>query len=366
VKAQYEVREQQVNLEFSRFSTRRYEDDFDVTPAEVDAYVKAHQADLKTQYDERAFLYKKLDKQARLRHIVVELDKGAPADKVDKAKKQIEQAAAKVKAGAVFAEVAGQFTGELRTKKKGGLIGWKKKGFTGFGDELDKKVFAAKKGEVVGPERTDRGFELVLVEDFREGDVPIDVAEHEMAEAEVQKEKAKERAKSDAQAVLDRVKKGEKLESIVPKEEKGGENSALPPKGTEAPKLEETGLFSRRGEIVEKIGVSKDLARRAFQLKVGEVAGPFEASGSWVIVRAKEHKDPDWKEFDKKKDELQRDFERNKWAAIVDGWSKQRCSEVKADGRISVNSDVLAYDTPGQKAPAEVMKYEPCAARMLF
>ena len=41
-------------------------------------------------------------------------------------------------------------------------------------------------GHVIGPERTERGFELVEVEHFREGDVPLAEAEKEMADDEVQ------------------------------------------------------------------------------------------------------------------------------------------------------------------------------------
>jgi hypothetical protein len=325
-------------------------------------------------------LYKKLDKQARLRHILGEVAKDAPEPEAQKAKKQIDQAAAKVKSGTPFAAVAGEASTEARTRKKGGAIGWKKKGFTGLGDALDAKVFAAKKGDVVGPERTDRGYELVLVEDFREGDVPLAVAEREMAETELARERAKQKAKADAQAVLDRVKKGEKLEEILPKDEKDndpsvkqGEKAAqrtlekLMKQMGEAPKLQETGLFSRRGDLVQDIGVSKELARRAFELKPGEVAGPFDASGSWVVVRVKEHKDPDMKDYEKRKAELEREFERTKWAQIVDGWSKQRCAEVRDDGRIRVNDEILTYEAiaPG-RGGSDKIKYEPCAGTRLF
>jgi peptidyl-prolyl cis-trans isomerase D len=381
VKADFEQRGLQVNLEYARFSPRRYEDDAEPAAADIDAYIKKHEGELKKAYEDRAFLYKKLERQARLRHMVVEVAKDAPEADVQKAKRKIDQAAARVQGGAPFATVAGETTSEARTQKRGGSIGWKKKGFTGFGDALDAKVFAAKKGEVVGPERTDRGFELVLVEDFREGDVPFAVAEREIAEGEVQKERAKDKAKAEAQAVLDRVKKGDKLEGILPKDtaKEGGEaeDGKSPQKTIEklmkqsgdAPKLQETGLFSRRGELVQDIGVSKELAKKAFELKVGETAGPFDASGSWVIVRAKEHKDPDLADYDKRKAELQREFARTKWAQLVDEWSKQRCAEVRDDGRIKVNDEILSYEgiaPPGRAGAAERVKYEPCAGTRLF
>jgi peptidyl-prolyl cis-trans isomerase D len=367
VKADFEQKGLQVNLEYARFSPRRFEDDAEVTPAEIDAYVKAHGDELKKMYEERAFLYKKVDKQARLRHILAPVEKSAPQPAVDAAKKAIDAAAAKVKSGTPFAEVAKAASGDDRTKKRGGLVGWRKKGFTGFSDALDEEVFAAqrKKGDVVGPMRTDRGFELVLVEDFREGDVPLEVAQRELAEDKVREERSRGKAKVEADAVLARVKKGEKLEDILPKqtpEEKAERSMA---KAGEAPKLQETGLFSRHGEMVQEIGVSKELAKKAFDMKVGEIGGPFEVAGGWVIARVKDHREPDMADFEKRKPELMREYERTKYAEVLDGWAKNRCAEVRDDGRIKVNEEILSYEgVLPSRNPLEKAKYEPCSARL--
>src|SRR5439155_26520759 len=68
---------------------------------------------------------------------------------------------------------------------------------------------SVKKGDLVGPERTGRGFEIIEVEGFREGDVPLADAMREIAVDEVRKQKAKDKAKADAQAIVDRVKRSE-------------------------------------------------------------------------------------------------------------------------------------------------------------
>jgi peptidyl-prolyl cis-trans isomerase D len=371
VKDDFIDRGTQVNLEYARFSTRRYEDTTEASPAEIDAYVKAHEVDLKKQFEERAFLYKKLEKQLRLRHVLIEVAKDASPATALAAKKKIEEAAVKLKSGTTFVDVAREFSSENRTKQKGGLLpGWRKKGFTGFGEAIDEKLFAAKRGDSVGPEKTDRGFELVFVEDIREGDVPVIIAEREIAESELLKQKAKSAAKAEAQAVLDRVQKGEKLERILPKSDSPEDAESGQVKGlkqpNESPKISETGLFSRRGEMVQDIGVSKELARRAFEMKPGEISGPFEVSGSWVIVRVKEHKDADLADFEKRKDELMRQATREKWASIVDSWSKQRCSEVRDQGGIHVNDEMLSYDGVLPTRGNERSKYVPCASGRPF
>src|SRR5262249_2959508 len=155
----------QVNLEYGRFPERRYEEEVaDPTPAEIDAYVKAHEAELKKQYDERAFLYKNLERQAKLRHIVVDAPKDLPQDQAEGARTKATLAIGKIKAGTPFATVAKEVSTDDRTKGRGGEMGWRKKGFTGFGDAVDKKIFDAKPGTLIGPERTERGFEIVEVE----------------------------------------------------------------------------------------------------------------------------------------------------------------------------------------------------------
>ena len=370
VKQEFEQRGLQVNLEYGRFPERRYEEDIpDPTPAEVDAYVKAHEADLKKQYDERAFLYKNLEKQAKLRHIVVDAPKQIPAEQSEAAKVKLSNALAKIKAGTPFAAVAKEVSTDERTKTHGGEMGWRKKGFTGFGDAVDKKIFDAKPGAIIGPERTERGWELVEVEQFREGDVPLADAEKEMASDEIKKQKAKDKAKAEAEAVMARVKKGEKLEAILPPEANDPNETAeekqlkaLMKKPNEPIHLQETGLFSRRGEMIQDIGISKELAKRAFELKTGEVAGPFDVGSAWVVVRVKEHRDPDLADFEKRKSEIVREYERTKWAELVDNWSKQKCTEVRDDGRIKVNTEVLEYEVGG-KSP---IAYQPCSAKGPF
>jgi parvulin-like peptidyl-prolyl isomerase len=188
-----------------------------------------------------------------------------------------------------------------------------------------------------------------------------------VAEEKIYHDRASPKVKAEADAVMARINKGEKLESILPKEDpaqKTQEN--LEARLNEAPKLQETGLFPRHGEMVQDIGVSKELAKKAFEMKVGEIAGPFEVAGGYVIVRVKEHKDPDMADFDKHKDDLLREYERQKYAEVLDTWSKQRCVEARDDGRIKVNEEVLSYEgmMPGSKTPVEKVKYEPCAARL--
>ncbi len=355
VKAGFEDAGRQVNLEFVRFSNRKYESDDEPSTVDVAAYAREHDADLKKLYEERKpLLYTKIDKQLKLRHVLVDLAKDAPADAATKAQAQVDTAKKQLDSGAPFAQVAQQHSSNDAAKKRHGLLGWKKKGQTGFGEALDGKVFAAdvKKGAVIGPVRSDRGFELVLVEDLREGDIAYEQAVIELAEQELVKSRAKDKAKADVQAALDKIKKGETLEALFPPKSDNPEHDKSPEanlaraisSANDGPSVSETGLFSRQGEMVPKVGMSKDLARRAFELPVGEAAGPFDVGGAYALVRVKEKKEPDMKDFDKRRQELEHQVAAERWAAAVGAFGKQRCVEFRDAGRIYVNEEVMAYE----------------------
>jgi peptidyl-prolyl cis-trans isomerase D len=384
VKDEFEERGLQVNLEFVKFSSRKFEADEEPAQADIEAWAKDHDADLKKLFEERKqLLYTKVDKQVRVRHVLVELAKDATPETTAKAKAQIDAAKKQIDGGAAFAKVASEASTSESNKRRHGEMGWKKKGFTGFGDALDKLVFAAEKNKIIGPERGERGFEIVLVEDVREGDVPYEAAKLELAEQELLRDRAKQKAKAEAQAALDKIKKGEKLETLFPppKDDKNDRSpeaqmAKMMAGQMDQPALKETGLISRRGELIQDIGVSKELAAKAFSLPVGEVSGPYEVGGSYVIVRVKEHKDPDMKEFDKRKTELEHEAARAKWFGAIDSFAKNRCVELRDGGRIRVNEEIVSYDGIPSAAQAQHDKklavfgkeagYTPCSSRAAF
>src|SRR4029077_8121350 len=158
------------------------------------------------------------------------------------------------------------------------------------------------------------------------GDLPFDKVKLDLADEKIREERAGALAKADADAALAKGKAdgGKTLKEIFPpKDDKAdAKPDAKPSKlaqlpDADAPRAEETGLFSRRGSregaIVEGLGVSNALTKAAFELKPGALAGPFDISGSWVVVRLKERKEPDMAEFEKKKLDMLRDAELNKW-----------------------------------------------------
>jgi peptidyl-prolyl cis-trans isomerase D len=352
VKTDFLRRGNQVNVEYVRFSTRRYESEIEPTAKEIESYATANEAKLKDLYAQRKFLYEKAPKERKLRQILVKLDPGASPEVEAAAKKKAEGLAARVKKGESFAAVARAASEDARTRARGGDLGWKRQGTTTLGPAVEDKVWAAKDGDLVGPEKAADGFYLVVAEGAREGDLPFDKVKLELAEDQLRQEMARTRAKADATAALAKAKgaSGKTLKELFPA-------PADKDKGGDVPQAEETGLFVRRGAVVEGIGTSPELAKAVFALKKDEpFAGPVEVSGSYLIAKLKERKEPDLAEFDKKKLELIREASLVKGEEVVMEWALKRCQETRAAKRITVNRDLLRYES----GPEGAVAYEPC------
>src|SRR5262249_28521959 len=146
------------------------------------------------------------------------------------------------------------------------------------------KLFAMKKGQVSDVIKTDRGFVVAKVEDFREGDLPFEAVARELAEEGLRKERAGSQGRKEGEAARTKIQGGAKLEDLFAKDEKDSdaqksENEAPKPAkdakkravgaaaaaaASDRPKLQETGLFARRGNTLEDIGVSKDAVSKVF------------------------------------------------------------------------------------------------------
>ena len=363
VRAEFEDKARQTNLEYVRFTPFRYEQELVASDADIEAWALAHEAEIKKTYEERKLLYVKQDKSAKLRRILIDVKKDASEQQVSEAKAKLTAALQSIQGGKSFAEVAMAVSEDEATKKRGGSVGWRKKATTDFGTELENKIFAAKEGEVIGPERSDRGLELVKVEGFREGDIALDKARAELGEELYRAAKGKELAQASANDAAAKLRAGGKLADLFPKDDSDAAEAQA--KGSKI-QVEETGLFPRKGDTLPGIGSSAELVKKAFTLKPGEIVGPVDVSGAFIVATLKERKEPDQVEFDKKKDELAAEFGRTKWARLMTEYARHACVAANADGKLKVNQSMIADEPPARRGSAPAIaasKYEPCKDR---
>ncbi len=375
IKTDFVKRGNQVNVEYVRFPARRYEAQVAPTAAEVEAYVKANEKKLKETYDSRKFLYEKAPKERKLRQLMVKVDAAASPEAVEAAKKKAEALAARIRKGEAFAAVAKAASEDAQSKARGGDIGWKRQGATTLGTEIETKVWEAKDKELVGPLlKGGDGWYLVQPDGTREGDIPFDQVKGELAEDQLRQERAKAKAKADAEAALAMATKtsGKSLKDLFPapadkkqdpKVETQGPLKMVMNTASDTPQAEETGLFMKRGTIVEGIGNSAELTKAVFDLKTeAPFGGPYEVAGSYVIVKLKERKQPDLADFDKRRMELLHDATMVKGEEVVEEWTQRTCVETKQEKKISVNRELLRYEA----GPEGAVAYEPCTPQMRF
>ncbi len=361
VKADFEDKGRQLNLEYVRFAAYRYAQDISPSETDIENYARAHEDELKKAYDDRKTLYQKQERNVHARRILIEVKKDATPEQLLAAQAKLQSALQTLHSGTRFADVARTVSEDAATRPRGGDLGWRKKGFTDLGADLEAKVFAAKEGALLGPERSERGLELIKIEGFREGDITLGQARSELGEELYRAATSKELAKKAADEAAAKLRAGGKLAELYPKVE-GGTSAAE----TGRPQVEETGLFARRGEVVQGIGISADLARAVWRLKPGESAGPVEVSGSLIVASLKERKEPDWTDFDKRKEELQKEYARTKWAHMMTDWSHSACVAAQSAGKLRINQDLVSVDTTARGGMAKLLgehKYEPCRER---
>ena len=377
VKSSYEFKNRQVNLEYVRFPARKYEGEVDPTADERAAYIKANEAKLKETFAQRKQLYTDVPQEARLRQILLKSkaadDAAADAAKAGEdaaLKKRADALAARIAKGEAFSKVAREASDDEDGRNRAGELGWRRKGTLGLSESDENKLFTAKAGTLVGPLKSEQGLSLFWMGGTRSGTLTFDQVKDDLAEEKLKQDKAAQLAKQKAEAALAAAKAApdKSLKDLFPGTAATADGStktaakpatgkaAAPPPVLPDARAEETGLFSRRGTVVEQIGDSAELAKAAWSLTTAApLAGPFEVAGSYVVVRLKERKEPDAAEFENKKAELQHDAELEKWNDVFTGWVKARCLEAKAAGKLRVNKTMLKYEE-GQEPPP----YEAC------
>jgi peptidyl-prolyl cis-trans isomerase SurA len=159
------LEEQGLDREGFRKSVRRNLEGFEILRAKVSSRVKVSDEDLRNYYQKHA---KELvaDEEVRVRHIFVEIPKGASTAQLAKAQASAEKALKRVRGGEDFGKVAREVS-QGPSAAEGGEIGFVRRGTVQ--PELERAAFALEVGGVSGVVRTKSGFQIVQLEERRGG-----------------------------------------------------------------------------------------------------------------------------------------------------------------------------------------------------
>jgi hypothetical protein len=165
---------------------------------------------------------------------------------------------------------------------------------------------------------------LVSLRERVESKIPDFAQIADEVEKRVRAEKAEQLAKAKADALLTQVK----------------EKKDLTPVATEAKvEVEESGVFSRQGSYIPKIGNLPDLKKEAFRLTP---ESPFPSqtylwSGTAFVVMLKEKVPANMTDFEKKKEALRDELQKQKQSTVLEDFLKA----LKKQATITVNQDAL-------------------------
>jgi len=171
VKTTFEAKNRQINLEYVRFPSRKFEGEVEPTDAEIAAYIQANEAKLKETFGQRKAMYTDVPGETRVRELV--LKTATPADEAA-ARKRAATIVSRVAKGESFAKLARELSEDEDGRGRGGDLGWKRKGTLGLSEADEKAVMDAKAGSVVGPFKKGDTLALYVTSGSRQGTLTFD------------------------------------------------------------------------------------------------------------------------------------------------------------------------------------------------
>lgn len=220
------------------------------------------------------------NQERKVRHILIESNKENDAEKKALAEKLLQQ----LQEGGDFAELAKKYSNDPGSAEDGGDLGWVNRGV--MVKPFEDAVFAAKKGQLVGPVKTEYGYHIILVSDIRGGEEAGFEQVRDKVEKAYRRQQAEELYYNYFERLADLAY--ETPDSLVPVAEALGL------------KVEHTGWVTRSGAPAEldspkvlNAAFSEDVLQQGNNSDVIELK-PTEA----VVLRVQEHEEETVKPFD--------------------------------------------------------------------
>ena len=139
----------------------------EINPADLAVDVTVTDAELQQAYEERKSRYSQGERR-KASHILAKIEGGASEEDRLAARKKIEGALARIRAGGSFAAVAEDVSDDI-TANKGGDLGWFEAGV--MTAAFDEAVFALDKGDTSDIVESEFGYHLILLNDIRAASV---------------------------------------------------------------------------------------------------------------------------------------------------------------------------------------------------
>jgi peptidyl-prolyl cis-trans isomerase D len=324
VRQEYERENDTATVRYIRLIPAHFADKLDPSPAEISAWAASHKDEVKQYYETNEFRYTNLEEQVRARHILKKVDKEAPDEEKAKVKAEMEELLTRIKAGESFKDLAKAFSEDTGSAAKGGDLGYTPRGR--MVPEFEKAMFALKPGEISDIVETKYGYHIIEVEGKRQGNVSLEDATPEIAEKLYREAKGKEAAKAEADALLARLKNGEKMADLLPKDDKN--------EGPLSVKMSTSREFERSARSIPGIGEAPSIVEAAFDDH--PEPGVYDVRGDYYVAELDTRNKPNDEEFKKLRDSLREKLLSMKQAYWLVSEIKEMRERAEKEGRIKI------------------------------
>lgn len=386
LRREYESGANTITLRYARYEFSAFAELADPTPAQLDAYVAEHAAELEQRYESQKTRFTALPKQARLQLVQV--------DDTPEKRAALEAARAAVVAGTETLPAVARAQSTHDTAGRGGDYGFIDEDSQAASDlpEAVRKAVPAVATEGVSEVIAAEGsLWLVRVAERREGDVPKEAALRELAEEGLREQLGRELARRAAEEDQNAVAAGNPLGEVFSQQGVMGETTlfggkpieALPLAGEGKPasdpmagavrpkaELRSTGGFVK-GQPIPGLGRVPELADDAWAQEGDAelLEGVYEVPGALVLAGVETKHQASDAEFAEQRKAIYDRLQRQRALGVVGAWANRRCLDAKGRGDIKVSEETIkrltTYDTESEgeaesEAKPETKPYSVC------
>ena len=198
----------------------------------------------------------------------------------------------------------------------------------GASKEISQILFSLEPGELSQPVQTDSGFVILTVDNIIPAHPGTLQEVHAQALADYQQEKSVDLARQRAAELAQKVKAGEPLD-------KAAKELGLTVATSDS--------FARNGSI-PAVGSGRQLAA-AFDLKEGQVGGPQQIEGNWVVYQVVSHEDANPSDFAAQQAGIKQELLQTRQNAAFEAFRTSLLDQLRKQGKLTINNDAMTQFT---------------------
>jgi peptidyl-prolyl cis-trans isomerase D len=273
---------EKVKVKYLIFEPKEFEKKADVSDKEIKEYYDLD----KEQYFE--------PKKIKARHIILKVAENLPPEKEEEIKTKAMNILQRLKNGEKFEELAKMFSEDNSTAKKGGELGYFKKG--DMVKPFEEAAFSLKPGEISSIVKTQFGFHIIKVEDVKdERTKPLEEVKEDIKK-DIISEKAQQMVSIEAKKAFNRLFKSKDIEEYSKKNDI---------------KLLETDYFAF-GKGPEDQQGKETFSKEAFMLSPGELAPVFAIDQKYFLIKLIDKKESTIPSIEEAKGEIEKEVKKIK------------------------------------------------------